>query len=474
MPRQKLLITNAELLSSLGRTNDVLVSHGIVTSIGDIKNAEGSTIIDAKGALLLPGLNDHHVHLFSYAASLSSVCCGPPSVNSEEQLANILNKQIGNGWLRGTAYHESVLENLDRSWLDRNGPERPIRVQHRSGRLWILNSLGLETVQTMGTNLSSHDRKLLNTKDGRLYDADEILGRITCNQIPPINTASTKLAALGITGINDMTPTNDSNVWDQFEGLQASGDLLQKVRLSGDPSLSKKQSNSNRISLGETKVHLHETSLPTFEGLVEIIDTSHKSNRGLAVHCVTETELVFALAAFKTAGTICGDRIEHASVVPPILIDQLFELNLGVVTQPNFIHERGDNYLMDISEKEHSFLYRCKTLLDADIPVAFGTDFPFGNPSPWVAITSAERRKTKSGFLLGSQERIPLDLALEKFIGDLSNPFEPRHIKEGRAADCCLLDASWSSLKSNLSDQNVRMTIIDGNIVYDRTQNESF
>ena len=40
MPRQKLLITNAELLSSLGRTNDVLVSHGIVTSIGDIKNAE--------------------------------------------------------------------------------------------------------------------------------------------------------------------------------------------------------------------------------------------------------------------------------------------------------------------------------------------------------------------------------------------------------------------------------------------------
>ena len=143
MPRQKLLITNAELLSSLGRTTDVFVSHGIVTSIGDIKNNEGSTTIDAKGALLLPGLNDHHVHLFSYAASLTSVCCGPPSVNSEEQLANILNKQIGNGWLRGTAYHESVLKNLDRSWLDRNGPERPIRVQHRSGRLWILNSLGL-------------------------------------------------------------------------------------------------------------------------------------------------------------------------------------------------------------------------------------------------------------------------------------------------------------------------------------------
>ena len=142
MPSQKLLITNAVLLPSLGHTNDILVSDGIVTSIGTIKK-EGKTVIDAQGALLLPSLNDHHVHLFSYAASLNSVCCGPPDINSEEQLGHILNEQQGNGWLRGTAFHEGVLENLDRNWLDSNGPERPIRIQHRSVRLWILNSMGL-------------------------------------------------------------------------------------------------------------------------------------------------------------------------------------------------------------------------------------------------------------------------------------------------------------------------------------------
>ena len=471
VPSQKILITNAVLLPSLGHTNDILVSDGIVTSIGTIKK-EGETIIDAQGALLLPSLNDHHVHLFSYAASLNSVCCGPPDINSEEQLGHILNEQQGNGWLRGTAFHESVLENLDRNWLDANGPERPIRIQHRSGRLWILNSLGLELIQATGTNLSLHDRNLLNRQDGRLYDIDDILSRATRSEMPPINIASKKLAALGITGINDMTPTNDSIIWDQFESLQASGDLLQKVRLSGRPCLSTMHSHNNRISLGETKVHLHESCLPTFEDLLEIINISHQSNRGIAVHCVTETELVYALAAFKTAGTICGDRVEHASVVPPILIDQLFELNLGVVTQPNFIYERGDNYFVDIPEKDHSFLYRCKTLLDADIPVAFGTDFPFGNPSPWMAVNSAVDRKTKSGHHLGRQESIPLDIALQKFIGDLSNPFEPRQIKEGQAADFCLLDAPWSSLKCNLSDQNVRMTIMDGEIIYDRTQKE--
>ena len=154
-----------------------------------------------------------------------------PDINSEEQLGHILNEQHGDGWLRGTAFHESVLENLDRNWLDSNGPARPIRIQHRSGRLWILNSLGLEVIQAKGTNLSPHDRNLLNTKNGRLHDVDEILSRVTRSEMPPINIASKKLAALGITGINDMTPTNDSNVWGQFESLQASGDLLQKVRL---------------------------------------------------------------------------------------------------------------------------------------------------------------------------------------------------------------------------------------------------
>ncbi|MAI41312.1 MAG: amidohydrolase family protein [Candidatus Azotimanducaceae bacterium] len=468
--KQKILIKNVELFSAPGQQTDISVSDGVVTGIGDTVTKEAENIIDAGGGLLLPGLNDHHVHLTSYAASLNSVCCGPPSIVSEEQLAYVLNKQSGNYWLRGTEFHESVLEDLDRAWLDKNAPERPIRIQHRSGRLWIFNSLGLEIIQSAARMLKPHERNQLNSNNGRLYDVDEILSRITRTEGPPIDIASKKLAALGITGINDMTPTNDPNVWNWLSNLQESGDLLQKVRLSGLPSLTKIQSRSSRITLGETKVHLHDSCLPDFGELVEIINISHKSNRGIAVHCVTETELVFTLAAFKTAGTIPGDRIEHASMIPPTLIEQLFELNLGVVTQPNFIFERGDNYIEDIPEEEHPFLYRCKTLLDAGIPVAFGTDLPFGNPSPWVAVKSATNRRTKSGSHLGNQECISLTLALQKFLGELSNPFEPRSIEQYHAADFCLLDAPWAFLNSNLSDGNVRMTIRDGEIIYDREE----
>jgi predicted amidohydrolase YtcJ len=183
---------------------------------------------------------------------------------------------------------------------------------------------------------------------------------------------------------------------------------------------------------------------------------------------VTETELVFTLSAFRSAGTISGDRIEHASLVPPTLIEQLRELELGVVTQPNFILERGDSYLRDIPVAEHPFLYRCRSLIDAHIPVAFGTDLPFGDPDPWVSLNAATNRQTASGDCLGESECISPDIALKGYLGDLSHPFESRSIKAGEPADCCLLDAPWEVLKDDLRSSHVVLTTRDGKVIYSR------
>ncbi|MDG2072719.1 MAG: amidohydrolase family protein [Pseudomonadales bacterium] len=468
MTDQTLLITNAALLLSSGRPTNIAVSGGYITAIGQIAATGAERVIDAKGGLLIPGLHDHHVHLISYAASLESVRCGPPEVLSEQALIQTLNNQPGKHWLRGIGYHESVLPNLDRDWLDSNGPDRPIRIQHRSGRLWVLNSQALEIIEDSAADLAHHEEQRLASRDGRLYDVDELLGSLMIPAPPPVDIASQQLAAFGITGINDMTPSNDADTWNWFSELQTSGQLLQKVRLSGRPELTNYNDIGDSLTVGETKIHLHDSSLPDFHELIEIINTSHQRNRPVAVHCVTEIELVFTLSAFSTAGTRQGDRIEHASVVPPALVQQLRELKLGVVTQPNFIYERGDAYLDDIDSKEHSDLYRCGSLIDAGIPVAFGTDLPFGNPDPWVAIKAAISRETASGEHLGIDECINLDTALPMFLGSLSQPFKPRSIALGQPADCCLLDVPLQGMASDLSSAHVRMTIRDGKTIYAR------
>ena len=54
------------------------------------------------------------------------------------------------------------------------------------------------------------------------------------------------------------------------------------------------------------------------------------------------SELVFAVTALSAAGGRTGDRIEHAAVAPPDAVVLLADLPVAVVTQPNFIRERGD------------------------------------------------------------------------------------------------------------------------------------
>ena len=48
----------------------------------------------------------------------------------------------------------------------------------RSGRLWILNSLGMEMIANAALSLAPHERARLTSDDGRLYDVDELLGKL--------------------------------------------------------------------------------------------------------------------------------------------------------------------------------------------------------------------------------------------------------------------------------------------------------
>ena len=120
------------------------IAGGRIAEIGERARARaGEPVLDADGGALLPGLHDHHVHLLALAAALESVACGPPAVRDRAALAAALRGAPGE-WLRGVGYHESVAGALDRAALDALVPDRPARIQHRSGALWMLNSRAIE------------------------------------------------------------------------------------------------------------------------------------------------------------------------------------------------------------------------------------------------------------------------------------------------------------------------------------------
>jgi len=296
------------------------------------------------------------------------------------------------GWIRAVGYHEAVAGPLDRATLDDLSPPVPIRVQHRSGVLWTLNSAGLSRV-----GLPDHP-------DGRLRSADagwsDSLGR----REPSLSELSRMLAGYGVTGITDATPDLGADGIVRIAESHRHGELLQRVEC-----------------LTLAKRILHDDALDLDE-LTAWITERHQSGGIIALHCVTAAQLVVTIAALQAAGSRPGDRIEHAAIVPDDCVSDLVALGVTVVTQPNFVAERGDQYLLDVPPDEHRLLWRLASLLDAGIPVALSTDQPFGGADPWAVMRAAVHRVTHAGVVLGPDERIPATLAMAMFFGRHAEP----------------------------------------------------
>jgi predicted amidohydrolase YtcJ len=136
-----------------------------------------------------------------------------------------------------------------------------------------------------------------------------------------------------------------------------------------------------------------------------------------------------------------------------------------VVTQPHFIAERGDDYLVDVEPADHDLLYRCGSLVDAGVQVAAGTDAPYGRPDPWAAIAAAVSRRTSSGAVINERERVAAQRALDLFLGNPLDPGgRPRRVAVGAPADLCLLRAPLDQVLSHPGAELVAATVIGGEL----------
>ena len=80
-------------------------------------------------------------------------------------------------WMRAVGYHESVAGDLDRWSLDELVRERPVRVQHRSGALWIVNSQALARLGLLdGSVPDGCELHPDGTPTGRLWRLDRWVG----------------------------------------------------------------------------------------------------------------------------------------------------------------------------------------------------------------------------------------------------------------------------------------------------------
>ena len=522
-----MLIVRADL--GRARPAAIRIAEGRIAAVAaDLVPLAGEEVFDARGAAVLPGLHDHHIHLLGLAAALDSLPCGPPQHHGAESLRAALRRAAADRpgtWLRGIGYHESVAGDIDRDWIDAAVDSVPVRIQHRSGRLWILNSRALAALDGgQGTGDTPLERRA-GRPTGRLYDADRWLRERIGGQWPDLRRASDALARRGVTGVSDAGVDNGPREFAHVAAQQACGRLRLDVLMMGSAALSGLEAAGGspatsqaisrtsartcartgpptgsqaaprtdaqfrppdadadagagagagaaataraRLHVGPTKLYLREIALPAFEDLCAEIRRSHASARAVAIHCVTLAELVFAAEALRAAAVRPGDRIEHASLCTPQALGLLAALGVSVVTQPHFVFERGDAYLAELSAEELGWLVRGRSFLDAGVALAAGSDAPYGEADPWRAMAAAVRRETRAGARIGAAEALSPQQALRLFLGD---PWRPgagtEAIAAGMRADLCVLDRARAEMLCDLAAVQVRMTLRGGEPIW--------
>ncbi|WP_024793614.1 amidohydrolase family protein [Tomitella biformata] len=456
------LIVNAEVESTPG--TDVRIVGSRITEIGRGLAAGTAAVVDARGGALIPGLTDHHLHLHALAADSVSIRCGPPQVHDGPALAAALESAPGDehGWVRGVGYIDTVAGDLDAAALDRLHARRPVRVQHRSGAMWVLNSAAIAATGLAAADHPGVERDASGAPTGRIWRADDWLReRLPAGRPPALGAVGAELTRLGITTVTDATPDLRPGSLTAIAEAVASGEVPQRVHLLGAPLAGAPL--HPRMSVGPYKIVLADSGLPDLDALAGAIRAAHAVGRPVAAHCVSRESLLILLAVLHEVGTLSGDRVEHGALVPRETIADLARLGLRVVTQPGFLAHRGDYYLREVEPRDLPDLYRCRSLLDAGVPLALSSDAPYGPLDPWAVMAAAIAREAPTGEVVGADERISAAAALAGYLSPAKDPGGPaRQIVVGGEADLVLLHVPVAEAWAAPAAELVRLTVIGG------------
>lgn len=458
-----LTLRNVEVAGVAGL--DVRLEHGCIADIGRRLRRSGDDL-DGAGGALIPGLVDHHIHLLALAARRSSVDLADAEdpLETATRLRDAVSARLPGEWVRAVGYHEGTADLLDAAALDAVAPHHPLRVQHRTGALWVLNSAALSRALGADPPPPCVDLDAAGRPTGRIWRGDAWLADRLGRAPPPLAPVGRALAACGITAATDASATTDAEAAAVLTRAHAAGELPQKLMVMSAGELSPPPG----VALGPVKILLDDDALPDLDAMIAHIGRARTWRRAVAVHCVTAAELALALAAFETAGSAPGDRIEHGSIIPAQAVAAIRSLGLTVVTQPGLVSTRGDRYLAEVPPGELADLYRLRSLVEAGVPLAASSDAPYGEPDPWDAVAASVARRTRTGRTLGPAEALPARRSLELWLGDPADPGgAARRVRVGAPADLCLLDRPLDQALAAPRARHVAATFIAGAMVFE-------
>jgi predicted amidohydrolase YtcJ len=434
--------------------------------------------VDCRGATILPGLIDPHLHLFALAARPANLDCAADDLDGVDALLERVRAAARalppGAWVRGEGLDETRLGRLPTAAeLDAAAPRNPVRLRHRSRHASVLSGLGLRRLGP-----GTRDETVSGLVSGREAAIGTLIGPLPEAVLRDgLADAARELAAVGLTTVADATPRTYAALRPLRAAIDAGRFPLRVFAMR--PPGAVPWRGTPRLRPGPVKILLEEDRhgpRPRPAMLAKLVARAAASRAPVAVHCLGAASLVAALAAFAALPPAWRrrrrHRLEHVAECPPPLVRPIASLGLTVVTNPAFVHYRGDVFCGETVGRARAWLYRARSLAAAGVPLAGASDAPVVPASPWVGIAAARTRRTAGGQVLGGRERLGAVAALALFTTGAAFALDDDALGRlvvGGPADLIVVDPDPSRAPPDeVAATRVRLALVGGERVWPR------
>ncbi|WP_054311537.1 amidohydrolase [Mesorhizobium sp. 1M-11] len=511
------------------------IESGKFTATGtndEIKaQADGNTeIVDAGGKTVTPGFIDGHTHLTSGTDMVVGVDLSyiPDKKTWLDKIKEADARLPKGAWLTGGGWDYTLGEGKlpTKEDIDAVVPDRVVILRDIDFHSVWVNSKAIEVgAVTAKSEVKEGGQVLLNDKGEPSGILLEAAGELVEKHRPVATDTerreglleTLKFAnSLGITTVNDMS---DLAAVHDYAALVADKKMPLRVWygfFEGDPkkiaaavvdrqAVDKISTDSGEqekkgplLKLGYTKsvmdgvlstrtAYLHEDysdqkgwkgkPFETKEQLAAAIRASNENGFPTAVHAIGDGSVGLVLDAFAEASVPRAqpNRIEHIEVVETPDIKRFKDLGVVASMQPNHATGTIGKYITErIGENREPRAYVWHSMLEAGVPLVFGSDWPTSPLSPLTQINDAVFRESPFGLGNGPwhpEQAVSFDQALFSYTqaGANMTPWGDQigSISVGKWADFVLIDGTLPDpLDRSIRQRKVEATYLAGNEVY--------
>ncbi len=444
----------------VGEPVQFVCRDGQIIERGPPTTETGESMVGSSDAFLIPSLTDSHAHLMASASRRVRLDLGPALAPDLASLFDRLRRAVsgpGENWLVGAGFDEALLAEHrapSLAELDAVVGPRAVRVRHATRHASLLSSTALARISAAGLTESIFP---VEPGSALFFEREPSLTSLTGP--PDGQELCSALADLsrdwlrnGIGRIEDLTASNDAGRVRWLGAQRREGRLAQSVAAwigDADEFEPARTAAGEWIEIVGVKLLAHDEETVRSPRFLDAVARAHRRGLPVAIHAASPDVADAALDVLASATPVVAgnegppprDRIEHAFLCPPALIDRLRRAAVRVVVQPAFLTARQEKYRHELEAVLWPWLQPLRSLLGAGVALAAGSDAPIGPGGVGPALRGGILRGGESGApAIGGAEALGLAEALALWAHPFSAAAGLRAPALGEPADFTLLE----------------------------------